>query len=262
MRGSLLCLQFALMLACAQAFAQPKGYVIHAEVSGGSDGSKEVKPMSEVTYISGERLRYELRDVIVIANTKSGEVVIISQSRREYTVVNLERLLQLSENMRKALDEQLKKLEERMKEAKPEEKQKLMQALAMLAFMNQMFKSVVVKDGGMDRIAGYVCKRLQVFGDGSLVAELWFCEALKVAVDVNKLMSIAFALTPVPAMVRQIYEAVVGKAVGLPMRQELYKPVRMRRIVKKVEVKPLKESLFAPPKDYTKVDFEKVIPSR
>lgn len=261
MRLNLSCLCFALALICGQAFAQPKGYVIHAVISRGSEEGKEAKPTSEVTYISGERLRYEVGDVVVIVNTKSDEVVVASRSRREYAVVNLERLRRFAENMRKALNEQLERLEERMKEAKPEEKQKLMQALAMLTFVNQRFNSVVVKEGGTDKIAGYKCKHFQVFGDGSLVGEFWFCDALKVAVDVNKLMDVAFALTPVPMMVRQVYEAVMKKAVGLPMKQELYKPVRIRRTVTSVEVKPVRESLFAPPKDYKKVEFEKAVSS-
>ncbi|MCS7253260.1 MAG: DUF4412 domain-containing protein [Armatimonadota bacterium] len=250
----------ALTILCAKAIAQPKGYVVHATISGGFEPGKEAKPVYEVTYISGEKLRYEFRDLVVIADTKRDEVTVISQSRREYAIVKLERLRQIAEGMRRALEEQLRKLEERMKEAKPEEKQKLIQLLAMLAFLNQRFKSVVVKEAGMDKIAGYMCKRFQALGDGDLVAEFWFCEALKVMVNIKELMDVAFALTPVPAMVRQVYEAITERVSGLPMRQELYKPVRITRTVTKVESKPLKESLFAPPKDYAKVDFEKFIP--
>ncbi|MFA4015098.1 MAG: hypothetical protein RUDDFDWM_000171 [Candidatus Fervidibacterota bacterium] len=248
----------AFVLLVALTEAHTADYVVHAVVTR---GGKEEKPTNEVTYFKNEKLRYELGNIVIIADTKRNEVMLISNSRREYTVVKIERLQQLADGWRKKLEEQLKALEEQMKEAKPEEKQKMMQVLMMLSFLNQRFKSVSVEEGGVDKIAGYRSKRFCVHGDGKLVAELWFCDALKIGVDVNKLIDIVFSITPTPLMVRQVYEAVVKKASGLPMRQELYVPMRMSRRVTKVEKRTLPGSLFEPPKGFTKVDFEKLIQS-
>jgi hypothetical protein len=244
---------FFLLVALTEALAQD--YVVHAVITR---GGKEEKPSSEVSYFKGEKLRYELGDIVVVVNTKRNEAMLISNSRREYTVVKIERLQQLADGWRKKLEEQLKALEEQVKKAKPEEKQKMMQALMMLSFLNQRFKSVKVEEGGFDEIAGYKSKGFRVYGDGKLVAELWFCDSLKVGVDVNKLIDVAFSITLTPTMVRQVYEAVVKRANGLPMRQELYVPMRISRKVTKVEKRALPESLFEPPKGFTKVEFEKL----
>lgn len=245
-------------LICSAALALENGYVIHATVSSNPERGKEASVTPETTYISGKRLRYEIRDAVVIVDTKHDEVILVSNARRQYTIIKLERLRQISEGMRKMLEEQLKKLEEQMKDAKPEEKQKLTHALAMLIFINQRFKSVSVKDVGLERVAGYFCRRLQVFGDDKLAAEFWLCGGLKVEVDIDKLMDVALSMTVVPTMVRQMHEAVFGKARGVPLRQELYLPLRMSRKVTKVEVKRLRDELFAPPKGYEKVEFKQL----
>lgn len=241
------------------------GYVIRARISypqfGAGSGSKGVNYLIETTYMQGKRMRSEVGDGIIIVDTARKRVLIISRKQREYAVTTFDELRKTAQQRRKALEERINALQAQLKNATPQQRQQMQRILFMFMLVNQRFRKVNVKVAGTSTVAGYKCQKYEVYGDNQLAAELWFCPRIKPALSGRELIDIVLTLTIMPACVKQIYDAVYDKAVGLPMKQVLYRPIRMARVVTKVEKRKLPEELFRAPKGFKKVPLNRVLSS-
>jgi hypothetical protein len=231
-----------------------------AKQGRGPEGSQT---RESTTYLQGKRIRTETEGRVWVLDFEKGLLVTINTTAKTYTEMSLDDLKEAQEQAIKWMDTLRAQMEERMKAMPPEQKaamQKKLDSLPQGMSGDAKPVKITVKATGEEKkINGYPCKAYDVYEDGELTTQYWLAPSIATEVfDAyqRQLSKWLEGMGPLGVNRLQEWEHIQGK--GFPIKVTRLKPIAgkvvFNREILKVEEKSLSESLFQPPKDYTRTE--------
>ena len=226
----------------------------------GPEGSRT---RESITYLQGKKIRTETEGRIWVLDFEKGLLLTISTAAKTYTEMSLVDLKEAQKQAIKWMDTLRAQMEERMKAMPPEQKAAMQKKLDSLpqgmSGDEKPVKITVKATGEQKKINGYPCKAYDVYEDGEVTTQYWLATSISTEVfdayqrELSKWLE---GMGPLGVNRLQEWEHIQGK--GFPIKVTRLKPIAgkavFNREIIKVEEKSLSESLFQPPKDYTRTE--------
>lgn len=226
----------------------------------GQEGSRI---RESITYLQGKKIRTETEGRIWVLDFEKGLLLTISTAAKTYTEMSLADLKEAQKQAIQWMDTLRAQMEERMKAMPPEQKaamQKKLDSLPQGMSADEKPVKITVKaTGEQKKINGYSCKAYDVYEDGEVTTQYWLAASISTEVfdayqrELSKWLE---GMGPLGVNRLQEWEHIQGK--GFPIKVIRLKPIAgkvvFNREILKVEEKSLSESLFQPPKDYTRTE--------
>jgi hypothetical protein len=215
------------------------------------------------TYLKGKRIRTETEGRIWVLDFEKDMLITINPTAKNYTEMSLKDLKEAQKQAMEWMGGLRAQMEEKMKAMTPEDReamQKKLDALPAGTFGEEKPAKISVKaTGKKETINGFACKEYEVYEDGDLTTQYWLAPSVSTkAFDAyqKELSQWLEGMGPLGANRLREWEYI--RDHGFPIKVTRVKPsvgeVSFDREILGVEEKSLDESIFQPPKDYTRTE--------
>ncbi len=218
---------------------------------------------ASTTYLEGKKIRTESEGHVWVMDFDKGLLITINPVAKTYTEMSLKDVKETQKQAMQWMETLRQQMEEKMKDMPPEQKEIMRKRLdsmpqGMLA-EEKPAKITVKPTADKETINGFACKAYDVYEGDELATRYWLTTSVSTEVfdayqeELKKWLE---GMGPMGASRLQEWEHIRGK--GFPIKVTRLKPIAgkaaFNREVLKVEEKSLSESLFQPPKDYTRTE--------